>query len=1019
MANFLRSLALLLFLSAPTALLATHYQGGELLYECLGGNQYRVTLRLYRDCAGVDFGSSIQVNFASTSCGQNFNQSLPLTGSSEVSQLCASDLANSTCNGGALPGTEQYIYQGIVTLPAVCPDWLASVTLSNRNNAITNLVAPGNNQLYIEAEIDNSGSLCNNSPSFTSLPVPYICNGEVFNFNHGAVDADGDSLVYTLIQPRTGGGTPIGYNPGFTPGYPIVTASSTFPFNTETGAFSFTPAGVQISAVAVRVDEYRGGVKVGSVMRDIQMVVLSCSNGSPTNVGGISNIVGTGVSTDSLSIELCPGELVNFDLIASDPDGADILTMTSNLAASIPGATFNTAGTNPVTGSFSWTPTGADVGLRSFTVTVADDACPSPGQQIFTVNIRVLQGTSAGPDLTYCITGGGAQLQATGGSSFTWTPATGLSCTSCPNPIATPASAQQYIVTSNLSGTCKNQDTLVVTPIAGTKPTTSAISGDTPLCPNSTGTYSVSLTAGSSYQWILNAPSPAAIASAQGSNTIDVSWAEDDGTISVVETNATGCFGDTIEFPVVIQGPPTGPISGADYHCKNGLADGNFTNYSTTGPPSVSFPWNNPPPLGGGASFYEWEISFGGAAFNDASAVTRGEKTQGVTFNNYQGPVILRVREVDDAGCVHEWSNLEIDVAVRPGAPTLTGPNQVCSDDTVTFNVTSGGDDFIWDFGIPGSGIEILSGDSSNAVTVKWGSSNYCVRVTAGVPVCPSFSQGQICNVSINEVVLGALRLNPSTLPACGTNFQVFQDVCTNCQSGTYQWIVPTGMQQVSGGGSSSSNVTVRQVLPDCYGGELCFSAASAAGCRDTVCTTIPGIALPVEWVGFSVGPGSAPGTALVEWHTGLEENNSHFLIERSLDGANFEVVGQVPSAGVGANSYAWTDAQAPDGLAYYRIRQVDWDGASGTSPMRIWQQGTGETVSLFLVDGGQNLQLTGLGDRPTGYRYQVFDVQGRLIHSGQISENAQVSTRDLPSQRYLLSIQSGNVRVVRSWWQP
>ncbi len=55
---------------------------------------------------------------------------------------------------------------------------------------------------------------------------------------------------------------------------------------------------------------------------------------------------------------------------------------------------------------------------------------------------------SASLDVSIC-EGGSTQLQATGANSYTWAPATGLSCTNCPNPVASPAVTTTYIVTGN------------------------------------------------------------------------------------------------------------------------------------------------------------------------------------------------------------------------------------------------------------------------------------------------------------------------------------------------------------------------------------------------------------------------------------------------------------------------------------------------------------------------------------------------------------------------------------------
>ena len=84
---------------------AAHYSGGSLTYQCLGGNQYLVTLDLFVDCSGVA-PIPQTINFASD-CGTSFSvANLPVPAGTEVSQLCAASIANSTCNGGALPGPD-------------------------------------------------------------------------------------------------------------------------------------------------------------------------------------------------------------------------------------------------------------------------------------------------------------------------------------------------------------------------------------------------------------------------------------------------------------------------------------------------------------------------------------------------------------------------------------------------------------------------------------------------------------------------------------------------------------------------------------------------------------------------------------------------------------------------------------------------------------------------------------------------------------------------------------------------
>ncbi len=441
---------------------ATHIMGMDISYKCLGNNTYHITLSFYRDCSGAaQAPTSAPIDYASASCGQTLSATLTQTVNGlEVSPLCPAQILQSSCNGGALPGVQQYIYEGDITLPVACSDWVVSYENCCRNAAITNIAAASGYGIRIEASIDNTNNLCNNSPVFTTLPVPYICANQPFNYNHGAFDIDGDSLIYTLISPMDWtGGAPIPYVAPFSSTYPLSTVTGSILFSPSTGQMSFIPNATQITVVAVRVDEYRNGVWIGSVNRDIQLVVLNCNNQVPV-VGAPTNISG-GYATGPTSFEVCPGQPLGFQFLGTDPDLAQILTITTNLNNVIPTATLISAGTNPITSIFYWQPSGMDTGFHSFTLTIQDDACPIFGQQVYSFQIYVLSGTSAGPDVTIC---GNmpAQLQATGGTSFTWSPTTGLNNANIGNPIATPTQTTTYHVSSNLTGGCSNLDSMVV-----------------------------------------------------------------------------------------------------------------------------------------------------------------------------------------------------------------------------------------------------------------------------------------------------------------------------------------------------------------------------------------------------------------------------------------------------------------------------------------------------------------------------------------------------------------------------
>lgn len=446
---------------------ASHAMAVDLTYECLGGNQYEFTLSFYRDCKGIAAPNSPELHIESQTCGTHAHINLARFGPAvEVSAICSAQLSNTSCNGGTIPGVQKYVYKGRYTLPANCTDWVFSYSECCRNNLITNLSSK--NDIYVEATLNNSAVSCNSSPTFTTIPVPYICNGQPYSYNHGVVDANGDSLVYSLVNALEGNNDFVSYSAGYSATYPIFTTTGSVQFDTQTGQMDLTPNGLQVSVVAIQVKEYRHGVLIGTTMRDMQVIVSNCSNLIPylANGGQANNQTG-GMLIGKNLIEVCPGETVTFDVAAQDDNG-DQITLTTNVGTSIPGATFTTNVTGSTgTGNFSWTPTGADAGINTFTVTVRDNACQISGEQTYSFTIHVLLGTSAGADRYYCPSGGPLQLKAVGGSTFTWTllngsPATGLSCTNCANPLASPAVTTTYVVESNFAGSCSNKDTITV-----------------------------------------------------------------------------------------------------------------------------------------------------------------------------------------------------------------------------------------------------------------------------------------------------------------------------------------------------------------------------------------------------------------------------------------------------------------------------------------------------------------------------------------------------------------------------
>jgi uncharacterized repeat protein (TIGR01451 family) len=162
--------------------------------------------------------------------------------------------------------------------------------------------------------------------------------------------------------------------------------------------------------------------------------------------------------------------------------------------------------------------------------------------------------------------------------------------------------------------------------------------------------------------------------------------------------------------------------------------------------------------------------------------------------------------------------------------------------------------------------------------------------------------------------------------------------------------------------GFDSTVITYNVVVTGSLGQKIITSAlASIAGSSPAVPTTKTtsltfkiggGIALPVTLVNFK---GTiTKGTAKLNWETASEFNNNRFIIERSLDGKNFDQIGSVPSYNPNSASllqYTFIDNHLPFAPElYYRLRQVDIDGKYEFSPVLILKTPTENVRSLIVM---------------------------------------------------------------------
>lgn len=152
-----------------------------------------------------------------------------------------------------------------------------------------------------------------------------------------------------------------------------------------------------------------------------------------------------------------------------------------------------------------------------------------------------------------------------------------------------------------------------------------------------------------------------------------------------------------------------------------------------------------------------------------------------------------------------------------------------------------------------------------------------------------------------------------------------------------------------------------------------------------------------------------------VQWSTAQEDHVEHYEIERSLNGANFLLVGKMVAANSNRTEhYSFTDITSGiTGALYYRLKMVDKDGQFKYSAVKtITKEQNGEMVKVFptILRKGEALQLQVITAGNSRIIYTLFDNAGRELSKGVISSTGAsttrlINTRNLSAGMYVIQI--------------
>ena len=144
---------------------------------------------------------------------------------------------------------------------------------------------------------------------------------------------------------------------------------------------------------------------------------------------------------------------------------------------------------------------------------------------------------------------------------------------------------------------------------------------------------------------------------------------------------------------------------------------------------------------------------------------------------------------------------------------------------------------------------------------------------------------------------------------------------------------------------------------------------------------------LPVDLIHFDVHAANNHSASL-HWATASEINNSHFEIERSYDGRNFETNGEVSGNGNSQHriDYSYTDVSVSnlENTVFYRLKQVDFDGTSEYSDIRVVRFGAvGSGMDFSAYPNPLTDELSVMVSLSNGEAYQIgiTDLQRANVH--------------------------------------
>jgi len=625
--------------------------------------------------------------------------------------------------------------------------WSPTTGLSNPN--IANPTAcPAVNTIYVVTVSNAANCTATDSVTITINPLPTItasndttiCDGACAQLNATGGTSYSWSPITGLSNPNIANPTAC---PTVTTTYVVTGTDANSCTNTDTVIVTVSPlptanAGPDTSICGV------GSVVIGGSPSGPSGSTFSWSPGSTLNDSTLANPTASPIVNTT------------YVLTVTDTNGcenADTVNVTINTPPVVDAGNDTNIctgssviiGGNPTTPSsastYSWTPAGTlnsttianpaatpTVSPTTYYVTVTDSVGCTNIDSV-TITLNPLPTITASNDTTIC-DGACAQLNASGGTSYTWSPTTGLSNPNIANPTACPTVTTTYVVTGTDANNCTNTDTVVVT--VSPLPTANA-GNDTTICIGDS--VQLNATGGTSYTWT---PS-GSLTNPNIANPI--AFPNTTTTYVVTVTDGLGCI-DTDTVIVTVASLPVITITNDTTICDGACVQLNAT----------------------GGTSYSWS------------------PTTGLSNPNIANPIVCPTVNTTYVVTVSNAANCtatdSVIITINP-LPTITASNDttICDGACAQLNAT-GGTSYVWS---PSTGLS--DSTISNPTACVTSQTTYMVTGTDA----NSCVNTDTVTVSINP--LPTITASPDVWVCVGDSAQIFANGGTS-----YTWLPTSGL---------------------------------------------------------------------------------------------------------------------------------------------------------------------------------------------------------------------------------